>query len=170
MTAATNWYCSSRKTSEFTVYRHDCRGGVSQNSSDLPVLYWYTVLYVTYWYCIGTVLVLLHWDSGSFWLELTGAESTIFTGHSSRTRPELGKPHGGAVEFVSLRPLTEFQAQNCSVALGRARGRIVGIMADPPRSRCTQYSYNCTCTGVLEKAYYVRQYSTSTTPKQSDPL
>ena len=99
----------------------------------VDVLVYRTIqLYVIYWYRIGTVLVLLDWDSGSFWLELTGADSTIFTGHSSRTRPELGKPHSGALEFVSLRPLTEFQAQNCSGALGRPRGEIQGIIGDPP--------------------------------------
>eukprot|EP01043_Picozoa_sp_COSAG02_P031150 COSAG02_NODE_2020_length_10087_cov_4.239688_3_plen_45_part_00 len=37
-----------------------------------------------------------------------------------------------------MRPLTEFQAENCSGALGRARGGIVGILADPPRSELPQ--------------------------------
>ena len=105
-----------------------------------------TVL-VPYWYRTA-VLVLLLWDSGSFWLEMSGADSKISTGHSSRTRQELGKPRGRGLDFASLRPLTEFQAQNCSGALGRPRGEIEGIICDPPRTAVA-----CTRTVTLRYMY-----------------
>ena len=63
---------------------------------------------------------------------MSGPDSTIFTGHNSPTRQELGKPHGRPLEFVPVIPLTEFQAENCSGALGRPRGESPGILADPP--------------------------------------
>ena len=82
-----------------------------------------------YWYWNPTALGFWLILGGNEWC--CGADSSICTGHSSRTRPDLAKPHGGPVEFVALRPLTEFQSQNCSDALGRPRGEIRGILADP---------------------------------------
>ena len=139
----------AREALHMALQGSPARGGVSHNCRDTVVLYWYTVLYVPYWYRIGTVLVLLHWDSGPFWLEMTGADSTISTGHSSRTRQELGKPHGRRLEFVSLSPLTEFQAENCSGALGRPRGEIAHIMSDPPR-------IGSTTNGLVRSVYQYR--------------
>eukprot|EP01043_Picozoa_sp_COSAG02_P054449 COSAG02_NODE_6167_length_3754_cov_1.932148_2_plen_143_part_00 len=104
------------------------RGGVSHNSprSMVHVLVYRTVrttVLVPY-SRTGTTTVLVR-DSGPFWLEMSGPDTTSSRGRSSRTRQELGKPHGRGVEFVSMRPLTEFQAENCSGALGRPRGEIV---------------------------------------------